>query len=366
MIGGGFGDGRELESIESGGGVEEHLSCESGIDDSLDAIDGDGGLGNVGGEYDFALWGRCEDEILIFGGHVAVEGEQGEGEAAGSGLESFGGAMDFCDTWEEDEDVSGGFSQCGFSAICSGIGYWATVRFVEVVNGDRELAALALENGAVIKKAGNGRGVEGGGHDHDFEVGADGMADASDHGECEVAVESSFVEFVEDDGADIFEEWVILEFAEEDAFGDDEDLGAGGEGFFKADLEANGFTGVFVSFRGHASGGGAGGDAAGFEEEDLLCASDAGVENGGRNAGGLAGAWRGDEDGAAGVFEGGDEMWEDFVNGKYFGHPGLSGWFGLEWRAGGVDRRVCPSCGRGGFSTKNRPQASHYWLSGAV
>jgi hypothetical protein len=65
LIGGGFGNGREFESIESGTGVEVHLPGESGIDDGFDAIDGDGGFGDVGGEDNFALCCGCEDFVLF-------------------------------------------------------------------------------------------------------------------------------------------------------------------------------------------------------------------------------------------------------------------------------------------------------------
>jgi hypothetical protein len=65
LIGGGFGDGGEFESIESGAGVELDLSGESGIDDGFDAIDGDGGFGDVGSEDNFALWCGSEDFVLF-------------------------------------------------------------------------------------------------------------------------------------------------------------------------------------------------------------------------------------------------------------------------------------------------------------
>jgi hypothetical protein len=128
-------------------------------------------------------------------------------------LELVCGAMDFADAGEKGEDISGGIGECGLN----GLG--------RVFDGDGELAAFAAEDGAVIEKFGDGFGFHGGRHNDDFEVRPDGMSDAAGHGESEVRVESSFVEFVEDDGADIFEEWVILKFAEEDTFGDDEDFG---------------------------------------------------------------------------------------------------------------------------------------------
>jgi hypothetical protein len=140
-------------------------------------------------------------------------------------LELVSGAVDFADAGKEGEDISGGVGKCGVNSVCGGVGDGEAFGVGYVFEVDGELAAFAAEDGTVIEEFGDGFGFHGGRHDDDFEVRPDGMSDAAGHGECEVGVESSFVEFVEYDGADIFEEGIILEFAEEDTFGDDEDFG---------------------------------------------------------------------------------------------------------------------------------------------
>jgi hypothetical protein len=51
------------------------LSDEAAVDDEADVGEGDGGLGDVGGEDDASSRGVFEGAVLGFGGEGAVEGE---------------------------------------------------------------------------------------------------------------------------------------------------------------------------------------------------------------------------------------------------------------------------------------------------
>ncbi len=159
---------------------------------------------------------------------------------------------------------------------------------VEVFDGDGEGAAVALE-GFAVEESCNFVGRDGGGHDDDFQVFAD-LLEVFEEGDGEVCVEAAFVEFVEDDDGDAFEKWVALEASGEDSFGDDGEARVFGGAVVEADLVADFLAKRSVSFAGDAFGGGAGGDAARFEHEDLAVASESGVEEGGWNAGAFSGA----------------------------------------------------------------------------
>ena len=93
--------------------------------------------------------------------------------------------------------------------------------------------------GALCEEWGEGLGVEGGGHDEEFEVGADGLLDLAEEGEGEVGVDVAFVEFVEDDAGDSVEVGVVEEDAGEDGFGEDADFGFWSVAFFEADVVAD-------------------------------------------------------------------------------------------------------------------------------
>ena len=64
---------------------------------------------------------------------------------------------------------------------------------------DGEGPAFGEEDGGIVEEFGDWFGVEGCGHDEEFEVGADGLLDLAEEGDGEIGVEVAFVEFVEDD-----------------------------------------------------------------------------------------------------------------------------------------------------------------------
>lgn len=184
---------------------------------------------------------------------------------------------------------------------------------------DGEGAAGDAHDGGVVEEGGDGLGVEGGGHDEELEVGADGLLDFKEHSQGEVAVEGAFVEFVEDDAADGFEEGVREELAGEDAFGEDAEAGGGGEAFVEADVVADLLAEGPGLFLGDAEGAGAGGDAAGLEDDEvgMIGGEDVSAEDGGGDAGGFAGAGLGDEDEGGLSAEMREEVGEERVDGQW-------------------------------------------------
>jgi hypothetical protein len=161
-----------------------------------------------------------------------------------------------------------------------------------MADGEREKAAFGSEDRAVAEEAGDGRGVERGGHDDDAKLRASAL-ETLEQRQGKIAIEMAFVELIEDDGVDALERGVGEEAAGEDAFGDEAEAGAGADPFFEADLVADGFAGLLGPFKGDAPGGETSGDAARLEDDDFAFDN---VEQGGRNAGGLAGAGSGFDD----------------------------------------------------------------------
>jgi len=186
---------------------------------------------------------------------------------------------------------------------------------------DREDAALGADDRGIIQVCCDRLSLQSGGHDDEFEVGADGLLDFAEEGQGEIGVEIAFVEFVEDDEADpphAFQIRIVEELAGEDAFGEDADAGGGGEAFFEADVVADLAAEGPAIFVGDAFGGGAGGDAAGLEHDDvgMIFGEDIGAEDGGGDASGLAGAGRGDEDEVGRVTKGVGDFAEGGVDGE--------------------------------------------------
>jgi hypothetical protein len=250
-----------------------------------------------------------------------VEGADVEVEG---GVEGLGGAADLAGAREEGEDVAGG----GPFKVAAGDGGdgggdlpfegLADRGRGAVVEGDGEGAPGGGDDGGVVEEAGDSGGVEGGGHDDEEEVGPDGGADLAEEGEGEVGVEAALVELVEQDGACAFEEGVGEEASGEDALGDDMEAGVAGDAGVEADLVADLASEGPALLVGDAGGGGAGGDAAGLEEDEAGVGGveEAGGEDRGRDAGGLAGAGGGREDGGAARTEVVEQGGEGGVDGE--------------------------------------------------
>ena len=122
---------------------------------------------------------------------------------------------------------------------------------------------------------GHGLGLERGGHDDDFEIGAARLLQSLGQGQGDVAQEIALVKFIEDDHGDAVKAGVVLEPAQENALGDKTDAGAEAGAVVEADLVADLGAERAVALPGHAGGDGAGGDAAGLEDDDAVAAGSA-------------------------------------------------------------------------------------------
>src|SRR5436309_9534371 len=94
MGGGGFADALKLELVEAAARVVAGDAREAAVDDGGDAVDGERGFGDVGGEDDFAARRWLQGEGLLVGGEGAVEGENEDIVLAREGFEAVHGATD--------------------------------------------------------------------------------------------------------------------------------------------------------------------------------------------------------------------------------------------------------------------------------
>ncbi len=81
-------------------------------------------------------------------------------------------------------------------------------------------------------------GVDGGGHDDDFEVGST-REELLEVAEKEIDVEGAFVGFVDDDGVVLIEITVALGLSEKDAVGHELDIALGAGVIAEADFVAD-------------------------------------------------------------------------------------------------------------------------------
>lgn len=312
LDGGGLGDAGELENGQPGGGVGGDAG-EARVNHGADAVDSDGAFGDVGGKNELGARGRENGAILFSRGQVTVEGDEEDAGACGEALAGTGGAADFRGPWEKDEGIA--VEGLGEEALDGGddllLEGGRRVGKVGDVEGKEE--TFGLQDRAVTQMGGERSGVEGGGHNEETESGAGGALEAEQEGQGEIAVDVALVEFVEDDNGDAAESGVGEEAASKHPLGEETEAGAGARDVFETDLVAGGLADGFAHFSRDAAGGESGGEATGFEDEDL--AGEEGEEGGG-NAGGFSGAGRGLEDEVGVVAEGVEDLGEEGVNGE--------------------------------------------------
>ena len=163
---------------------------------------------------------------------------------------------------------------------------------------DRVAAALAFDHRGIAHQRGEARAVERRRHGEEPQVGTQRGLRIERQREAEIAVEAALVHFVEQHGRDAGKLRVGLDALQEDAFGQHRDPGSrralavepGGVADRPADLLAGQLR--------HPLGGGAGGEAARREQQDLAGAPGL-AEQSRRDRGGLARAGRGDQHGVA-------------------------------------------------------------------
>ena len=273
LIGAGAGDGLDGERIDAAVGVPCGEAGEAGIDDRLDAVDGEGGFGDIGGDDDAAWASGADRSVLLGWGQFAVERENVEVAGPSFAAEGVDGFADFEGTRHEDEGVALAAGGDGVAADSGGVvPEFAFHRdlFRGVADIDRERAAGGDEvSGGGTEVGPEGIRLQGGRHHEDGEVGTLGLLKRERAGERDIAVQVALVEFVEDDGSDALESGVVDHAAQQDAFSYEADACLAAADVFEADLIADLLAEADIHFLGDPAGEHAGGDSAGLEDDDF-------------------------------------------------------------------------------------------------
>ena len=187
------------------------------------------------------------------------------GEDGGGDIDGF---LDFADAGEKNEAIAVGFGDRGFDGVDEG-GNIDGEAFVGpdrgVADSERMDRRVDFEDAAGGKELFDGIGIDRRAHDGDSEIVAAGFLESANHGECQVVFERSFVEFVENDVRDVFEEGIAAQVPEQDSGCDEDQAGIFGRLFVEADVIADGAAQGFVIFGGDAFGGGDACDAFGLD-----------------------------------------------------------------------------------------------------
>lgn len=329
--GGSLADAGDFQNGQAGPRGMAGDAGQAGIDDDGDAFDGDGAFSDVGGEDDFAAIGRADGAILFFDRLIAVERCEQPSLTRGKGGAGRQSAADFRCAGEKHQDVAfrvacrQPFQRSANLLFQGGSG----VRRIFDVEGI--LAALGAHH-ARVQILGQGGCLKSGGHDNEAEIGTGLFLQAAEQREREIAFQVALVEFVEDDGSHVSKSGIGKQAAGEDAFGEEAQAGGGPGNLFEANLVADGGANGFPVLGGNEAGGETGGQAAGFEDQDIQAIQG---QQGVGNAGGFTGAGRGFDHQILGGAEVLENIRNEGIDGQ--GHRPLS-WHDREWGTG--DARV--------------------------
>lgn len=330
----GAADALKFKAVEAAARVVRGDAGKARIDDGGDALDGEGGFGDVRGADDFAQAGRgrLQSKALFVGSESAMERQKQEAAVGGEGLKALDGAADLFSAREKDQQVAsggrwfrgkagrGGRREGVEDGSSGAVGQGIFTRGLAggVGDGDGEGTSGDAEDGGIVEVGGDRLGIEGGGHDKDHQVVANGGLDFLEQGEGQIGVEAAFVEFIEQDRANAFEKWIGNKLAGENALSDDAEAGCGADFFLEANLIADLLAELPAVFIGDALGGGTGGDAARLKHHQggVLGGKTAGTKQGGGNAGGFASTRFGNQNEAARGGESGADVGQMSIDGQ--------------------------------------------------
>ena len=154
------------------------------------------------------------------------------------------------------------------------------------------MAAPGAAQSRRVEEAGEPFAIQRRRHRHDPQVLAQPGLHIQRQCQAEIAGQVAFVEFVEQQGTDAFQQRIVLQHAGEDAFGDHDDPGLRRDLVLEADAVADGLAHRLTELFRHEAGGGARGDPARLQHHDLLAAQPVGLQQRQRHPGGLARAGR--------------------------------------------------------------------------
>ncbi len=310
LLGGGAADRFEQEGADAPLRIVAGDAGQSTVNYMDNAVNRDGGFGDVGGDDEFAPAVGGEGQVLLLRRQFAVEGDHGQRLAQPRRAAGGQGGVDLRHAGHENQDVARlATLDDARHRVARLLGNGAFVRQVEVADFHGKRPARGFENGTAAEVTGHGRGFEGGGHDDDFQIGPAALLQPPDQGEGHVAQEIAFVKFIENHDRDVAQAGVVLKPAQQNALGDKTDAGAEAGAVVEADLVADLRAQRAAPLPGHAGGDGAGGDAAGLEDNDAAGAGRARGGTGGiveehlGDLGGFAGAGGSDEDEAIVLFD---------------------------------------------------------------
>ncbi|GIX65042.1 DNA repair endonuclease, putative [Babesia caballi] len=184
LVGARLAHGGDLQAVHADLGVVDLQLAKPAVNHELDAVEGQGGLRDVGRHDDLAVGVPLEDALLQLARQLAVDGQHAEGLEVGAAgglhdavelhVEQLAGGVDVVLPRHEDEHVAGALGDVQRDALVHGGLDVVGAHRAHVLDADGEGAPGDLVDGAVAEELGELAGVHGGRGDDHAEVAAAG------------------------------------------------------------------------------------------------------------------------------------------------------------------------------------------------
>ncbi|MNZ42654.1 hypothetical protein D3C78_602340 [compost metagenome] len=294
----GAGDPLGIETGHAAAGIETGHPRQAGIDHDTYTVDGQAGLGDVGGQHHFALprWRRVDGRPLRRQVELTVQRAEQHIRALAQGIRQLlMDTPDFRLPRQEHQQAAGfivqrfqnGLHQPWFDELT-----W--LERPAPAHRHRVHAAFAAQDRRIIEQAGQAFTFQGRRHQQDLQwlFVPKQLTTVQAQGQGQVGIETTFVVLIEDQQAHAFERRVFLQAPGEDAFGDHFDTGVRSDLAVQANPVADRFADLFPEFAGEALGRRPRRQPARFKHEDRLPRQPRLIQQCQGHAGGLAGTGR--------------------------------------------------------------------------
>ena len=245
------------EAGEPSAAVIARAPRETRVDDDGDIVEGDAGLGDGAGQDQLASSGGGRGECSALRGGVDLAVEAVKDDAGRKLAKRGGGALDLGDPGNEREQRAGVLGQ---RAADRGGHLRLDLRgrvAADVVEGEGEAAAFALDQRRVSQQTGEAPAFESGGHGEEAQVGTKCACRVERQRDREVAVETALMDLVEQHRRDASEFGIGLKPGEEDAVGHDDYSASLADATVEAGGIADRRAGLLAQGASHIFGGGA-------------------------------------------------------------------------------------------------------------
>ena len=256
-----------MQATHPGSGVESSRSFEPAVDDGGNAVDREGGFGDVRRKNDSALGPGDEGGVLLSRRQAAVKGEHGRSVGAEGGGQFPLDRADLTDPGQEDEHVTRPakrLTNCSHHGRCE----WLSALLGPPDELDRVGAAGAGHDGRIVEMCGDGVGIDGCRHQEEAGVVLARLRAGEHQREADISRHRPFVELVEDHESDVGEGGIVDQASGQDALGDDHQTGCRPDRPIVARDPPDGFACVFAEESGQPASRRSGCHSARLEQHD--------------------------------------------------------------------------------------------------